>query len=62
MSDYAERFTARREPGIQFFRHSIMQMSRGKDAMSPVSGTKFEYKKTTDGFELVRPRPKGKAA
>jgi len=30
----------------------------GQDAISPVSGMRFEYKKSTDSFELVRPRSK----
>lgn len=30
----------------------------GQDAISPVSGMRFEYKKSGDSFELVRPRSK----
>jgi hypothetical protein len=34
----------------------------GEDAVSPVSGMKFVYKKSNEGFELVRPRQAGKRA
>lgn len=34
----------------------------GEDAVSPVTGMKFVYKKSNEGFELLRPRPTGKRA